>query len=95
MWSRHSLIEQKMTIMPVGGEMSGHMFSEGFYGFDDGATAPRRPQIVADSAEERSRLRSPTCHASSTADLVDCPDDKKFGIDRQEPRSISARNTKS
>jgi phosphomannomutase / phosphoglucomutase len=97
MWKTgHSLIEEKMheTRVPVGGEMSGHMFfSEGFYGFDDALYgAARLLHIIATSGMTVRQLLADVPRFVSTAEIrVDCPDDKKFAIVADAQRYFGAR----
>jgi len=86
MWKTgHSHLKRKMRDdgIPLGGEVSGHMFfGEDWYGVDDGILASCRfLQLVASSAEPASAHFDTLPQLHATPELkAPCPDDRKFSV---------------
>lgn len=86
MWKTgHSLIKAKMKEegMPLGGEMSGHIFfKDGFYGFDDGIyVSLRLTQYLSSQRKSLAELVDSLPQYVSTPEIrIGCPDDDKFHV---------------
>ncbi len=86
MWKTgHSHLKRKMREegIPLGGEVSGHMFfAEDYYGVDDGILAACKIiEVAARSDEPLSRLFDSVPHLRATPELkAPCPDSEKFQV---------------
>ena len=84
MWrTGHSLIKVKMKEVdsPLADEMSGHVFRDRYYGFDDALYAAVRVlEILANQDEKLSDWRKRLPDLYNTPEIrIDCADTKKFG----------------
>lgn len=86
MWKTgHSLIKAKMKEegMPLGGEMSGHIFfKDGFFGFDDGIyVSLRLTQFLSTQEKSLGELVDQLPQYVSTPEIrIGCPDEDKFRV---------------
>lgn len=99
MWKTgHSHLKRKMREdgIPLGGEVSGHMFfAEGYYGVDDGILAAAK--IIEIAARHRgplSELFDSVPHLHATPELKAlCPDAEKFRVIDELTRELRQRYT--
>jgi len=97
MWKTgHSHLKRKMRAdgIPLGGEVSGHMFfAEDYYGVDDGILASCKIiEIAARSREPLSRLFDSVPHLHATPELkAMCPDSEKFRVIDELARDLKRR----
>ena len=97
MWKTgHSHLKRKMREdrIPLGGEVSGHMFfAEGWYGVDDGILAScRLLEVIARGPEPVSAHFDTLPHLHSTPELkAPCPDERKFQVVAALAREFKGR----
>lgn len=98
MWKTgHSLLKAKMQAegIPLGGEMSGHMFfSEGYFGFDDAIYgAARMTAFLARQREPLSALvASLPAYENSPEIRIACTDEAKFRIVEEVGRELAEQH---
>jgi phosphomannomutase/phosphoglucomutase len=97
MWKTgHSHLKRKMREdgIPLGGEVSGHMFfAEDWYGVDDGILAScRLLEVIARSPEPASAHFDTLPHLANTPELkAACPDERKFAVVAELAREFKGR----
>jgi phosphomannomutase/phosphoglucomutase len=97
MWKTgHSHLKRKMREegIPLGGEVSGHMFfAEGYYGVDDGILASCKIlEIAARAPAPLSALFDTVPHLRATPELkAPCPDEEKFRVIEELARELRGR----
>jgi len=97
MWKTgHSHLKRKMREdgIPLGGEVSGHMFfAENYYGVDDGILASCKIlEVVAAASEPLSQLFASVPHLHATPELkAMCPDAEKFRVMEELAREFKRR----
>jgi phosphomannomutase/phosphoglucomutase len=97
MWKTgHSHLKRKMREdkIPLGGEVSGHMFfAENWYGVDDGILAScKLLEVIGRDGRPASAHFDTLPHMHNTPELkAPCPDEKKFGIVAELVREFKQR----